>query len=197
MQRLRASDAIVMNYQSQRYESSGAMAIALATGRPVITSSAPSFDLPSALTFKTTHAFNLAEAICKVLTNPFIGTVLLKNVREYEKTARWDVVAARVRGIYEAVTAEAPRPDRGYRCTGIARIPDEIYAEPLQRERVRWLKSKAEGRMLEIGPANGYVSQFVGAAAAVDINRGRLEVCKVLRPSVCFQLRQRGGGAAV
>ncbi len=186
VRRLRASDAIVMNYQSARYESSGATMIALATGRPVITSAAPSFDFPEALTFKTTATFHLAEALVRVLANPFIGTLLLKNVQAYEKTARWDVVAARVAEIYRAVASEEPRSPidivHWYRSH-----PDEIYAEPLQRERVRWLRSKAEGRILEVGPANGYVSQFVGAAAAVDINRGRLEVCKLLRPSVSFQ----------
>jgi hypothetical protein len=51
---------------------------------------------------------------------------------------------------------------------------------------VRWLKSKAEGSILEIGPATGYVSDFTGAAAAVDINRGRLAVCEVLRPKTRF-----------
>jgi glycosyltransferase involved in cell wall biosynthesis/GT2 family glycosyltransferase/predicted O-methyltransferase YrrM len=183
--RLRASDVIVMNYTSRRYESSAAAAFALASGRPVVSSSAPAFEYPLALTVKTTEAFHLAQAIHDVLLNPFVGRMLLDNVLEYEKAARWDVVAGRVAEVYRRVLAEPPQPDtdllKFYRTH-----PDEIYAEPLQRERVRWLKSKAEGRILEIGPATGYVSEFTGAAAAVDINRGRLAVCEVLRPQTQF-----------
>jgi glycosyltransferase involved in cell wall biosynthesis/GT2 family glycosyltransferase/predicted O-methyltransferase YrrM len=183
--RLRASDVVVMNYMSRRYESSAAAAFALASGRPLVSSSVPTFEYPLALTFKVTEAFHLAQAIHDVLLNPFVGRVLLDNVLKYEKTARWDVVAGRVAEVYRRVLAQPPKPDtdllKFYRTH-----PDEIYAEPLQRERVRWLKSKAEGRILEIGPATGYVSEFTGASAAVDINRGRLAVCEVLRPKTRF-----------
>ena len=182
---LRASEVIVMNYTSRRYESSAATAFALASGRPLVSSSAPPFEYPLALTFKVTEAFHLAQAIHDVLLNPFVGRLLLDNVLEYEKTARWDVVAGRVADVYRRVRSEPPKPDtdllKFYRTH-----PDEIYAEPLQRERVRWLKSKAEGRILEIGPATGYVSEFTDAAAAVDINRGRLAVCEALRPKTRF-----------
>jgi GT2 family glycosyltransferase/SAM-dependent methyltransferase/glycosyltransferase involved in cell wall biosynthesis len=185
VRRLHASDVIVMNYLSRRYESSGAAAIALATGRPVVSSSAPAFEFPLALTFRVTEAFHLAQAIHDALMNPFIGRLLLNNVLEYEKSARWDVVAERVADVYRRVLNEPLKSDtdllKFYRTH-----PDEIYAEPLQRERVRWLKSKAEGRILEIGPATGYVSEFIGADAAVDINRGRLAVCEVLRPETRF-----------
>jgi len=40
---LKASDAIIMNYQSNRYEASGATALALSAGSPIITSNAPPF----------------------------------------------------------------------------------------------------------------------------------------------------------
>lgn len=183
--RLRASDVIVMNYLSRRYESSAATATALASGRPVISSAAPPFELPYAVTFKLTAVFHLARAIGDVLTNPFIGNALRKNVLDYEKIARWDVVATRIADVYRRVVCEPMKEDmdllRFYRTH-----PDEIYAEPLQRERVRWLKSKAEGKILEIGPATGYVAEFTGAAAAVDIHRGRLAVCETLRPNTKF-----------
>jgi len=183
--RLRASDVIVMNYLSRRYESSAATATALASGRPVISSAAPPFDLPFAVTFKLTPVFHLARAIGDVLTNPFIGKELRKNVLDYEKIARWDIVAKGIVDVYRRVAREPLKDDtdllRFYRTH-----PDEIYAEPLQRERVRWLKSKADGRILEIGPATGYVAEFTDAAAAVDIHRGRLAVCETLRPNTKF-----------
>ncbi|MFZ5433329.1 MAG: glycosyltransferase, partial [Calditrichota bacterium] len=183
--RLQASDAIVLNYQSYRYEGSAAAMTALSSGRPVITSSVPTFDLPSALTFKLTKDFNLSEAIYDVLTNPFITQVLKKNVAEYAKTANWIVTAQRHLEVYRKTLNEPAQTDIDF-LAYYRTHPDEIYAEPLQRERVRWLKSKAEGRILEIGPATGYVSEFVGASAAVDINRGRLAVCEALRPGIQF-----------
>ena len=39
----------------------------------------------------------------------------------------------------------------------------------------------------KFGPANGYVSGYVGGTVAVDINRGRLAVASALRPSVQFR----------
>ena len=128
--RLRASDVIVMNYTSRRYESSAAAAFALATGRTVVSSSVPTFEYPQALTFKTTDEFQLALAIQAVLINPFIGRALLNNVLEYEKTARWDVVAGRIAETYRRVASEPLKPDtdlfKFYRTH-----PDDIYAEPL------------------------------------------------------------------
>jgi GT2 family glycosyltransferase/glycosyltransferase involved in cell wall biosynthesis/ubiquinone/menaquinone biosynthesis C-methylase UbiE len=186
LRRLRACDVIVMNYTSSRYEASGATMLALSAGRPIISSSKPPFEYPSALTFKTTAAFHMEGMMAQCLKNPFLGRELLNNVLEYEKIAGWNVVADRIRGIYEAVCREPQLSDTDP-MQYYATHPDDIYAEALQRERVRWLKERADGRILEIGPANGYVSEFVGGSAAVDINRGRLEVAAVLRPSVQFQ----------
>jgi radical SAM superfamily enzyme YgiQ (UPF0313 family)/GT2 family glycosyltransferase/glycosyltransferase involved in cell wall biosynthesis/SAM-dependent methyltransferase len=183
---LRASDVIVMNYRSLRYESSGAAMIALATGRPVVSTASPTFEFAPALTYKATSSHNLAQAIYDVLTNPFIAATLRRNLLGYEKIASWDVIAGRVIAIYRAALAAPQQSDMDVMHFYHSH-PDDIYAEPLQRERVRWLKSKAEGRILEIGPANGYVSGFVGGSAAVDINRGRLAVAQFLRPEVRFQ----------
>ncbi|RPH95708.1 glycosyltransferase, partial [candidate division KSB1 bacterium] len=182
---LRASDVIVMNYASQRYESSAAAMFALSTGRPVVSSSVPTFELPEAVTFKLTEQYNLAQAIYVLLANPFVTRAVLDNVLRFEKTARWEVIAGRIAETYRRV-AEQPMQSDVHLLKYYRTHPDDIYAEPLQRERVRWLKSKAEGRILEIGPATGYVSEFVGAAAAADINRGRLAVCEVLRPDTKF-----------
>jgi len=182
---LHASDVIVMNYKSQRYESSAATAIALASGRPVVSSSAPMFEYPYALTFKTTEQFNLSEAIYFVLSNPFVSRSLMRNLMAYQKIARWDVVARKIISIYEKVQRE-PLQSTTDLMHYYRSHPDDIYAETLQRERVRWLKSKAEGEILEIGPANGYVVVYVGGTTAVDIDRGRLEVAAALHPGIRF-----------
>lgn len=184
--RLRASDVIVMNYQAHRYESSGAAMIALASGRPMVSSCVPSFEFAPGLTYKATDVHHLSQAIIDVLTNPFIAGALLQNLMEFEKVARWDVVARRVMDSYRAVLDSPPQHSLNM-MRYYGSHPDDIYAEPLQRERVQWLKSRAVGKILEIGPANGYVSDYVGGTAAVDISRGRLEVAQALRPSVRFQ----------
>jgi glycosyltransferase involved in cell wall biosynthesis len=182
---LHASDVIAMNYQSHRYEGSAATALALASGRPVISSSVPSFEYPNALTFKLTKEFTLTRAIIIALTHPFVAAALLQNVKHYEKSAGWDVVAKRINEVYCAVSKAEQQPDYDL-LKYYAGHPDNIYDEPLQQERVRWLKSKAEGLILEIGPATGYVASYVGVSTAVDINRGRLAVCSALRPGIRF-----------
>jgi GT2 family glycosyltransferase/glycosyltransferase involved in cell wall biosynthesis len=182
---LRASNVIVLNYSSRRYEASQSAAIALASGRPVVTSQAPAFDFPAALTLKTTDAFPLPGAILYLLRNPFVGRMMLNAVMDYEKTAGWPVVARRIADAYRRILSE-PLKEAVDLLHFYATHPDDIYADALQRERLRWLKSKARGRILEIGPANGYVAEYVGAAAAVDIYRGRLHVASALRPETTF-----------
>lgn len=184
--RLQASDAIVMNYQHRRFESSAATATALATGRPVIAAAVPTFELSAPVIFKITEQFSLPMAIMLVLHNPFLRKTLLQNVLTYERTARWDVIAQRIIAVYNRVATEPPQADTNL-MQSYETHPDDIYTDPLQRERIRWLRAKAEGRILEIGPATGYLAQYVGAAAAVDINCKRLAVCSALRPGIAFE----------
>lgn len=108
MRILRASDVIVMNYQSQRFEASAATAYALSSGRPVVSSSAPAFSGFPPVTFKTTRAWPLAVAIAHVLCNPNVAFVLRQNIKAYEKTASWHVVGHRIQQIYQNCLSTMP-----------------------------------------------------------------------------------------
>ncbi|MCC6476327.1 glycosyltransferase [bacterium] len=183
---LQACDVIALNYQSKRFEGSACLSLALSSGRPVVSSLAPALDLPEPATFRVTEEFSLAEALYRTLTNPFISIALRNAALEHEKSANWKDIAQAHLDSYSSVIASAPA------CTTdllklYATHPDEIYTEALHRERVRWLKSKASGRILEIGPANGYVVQFCNGHEAVDIWRGRLDVARALRPGITFE----------
>ncbi len=183
---LQACDVIVLNYQSSRYEGSACLTRALATGRPVVTSNAPALDLNSPVTLRTTEQFDLPHALRRALTNPFLARSLRNELIDYAGQNNWENFARHNLAAYEQVITHDPA------CTTdllkfYATHPDEIYTEPLQRERVRWLASKATGRILEIGPANGYVVDFCKGHEAVDIYRERLDVASALRPSVKFR----------
>ncbi|MBK6765083.1 MAG: glycosyltransferase [bacterium] len=182
---LQASDVIVLNYQSRRFEGSACLTRALATGRPVVTSDAPALDIAAPVTARTTEQFNLSRAIYRALTNPFLTRSLLDSLTQYAGQVNWNATASRLLADYRQVFETEPA------CTTdllkfYATHPDEIYTEALQRERVRWLASKAEGMILEIGPANGYVVDFCNGHEAVDIYRERIDVASALRPRVKF-----------
>ncbi|MBI5058225.1 glycosyltransferase [candidate division KSB1 bacterium] len=182
---LRASDVVVLNYQSRRYEASAALVTALSCGRPVVTSDSPALDTPFAVSLRTTESFPLAAAISHVLTNPVISRVIADNVRVYASAFSWTLVGQQMSAVYQKVKAAEQQPTTDL-MRYYATHPDQIYAEPLQRERVRWLKQRAAGNILEIGPANGYVAAYTGATHAADIFRGRLDVCRAVRPQIQF-----------
>lgn len=182
---LQACDVIVLNYQSQRFEGSACLTRALAAGRPVVTSNAPALDVAAPVTLRTTEQFDLPQAILRTLNNPFLTRALKDAVKTYATAINWENSAKNYLASYERVLT------RDAACTTdllryYATHPDEIYNEPLQRERVRWLASKARGRILEIGPANGYVVEFCKGHEAVDIYRERLDVARALRGGITF-----------
>jgi glycosyltransferase involved in cell wall biosynthesis len=101
---LLASDAIVMNYKSNRFEASGAAAVALSSGRPVITSTAPSFDYPIPLTLKISEKRPLAECVKAMIEQPNLRRFLLNNLKQYEKQANWSRIAGLYVGIYQRLS---------------------------------------------------------------------------------------------
>ena len=108
LRRLRASDVIVMNYQSRRFESSGAAMIALSTGRPLISSAVPTFEFsrPSLTKLPSiTTSPRRSSTPSPIRTS---AVALRRNLAKYEKTARWDVIARRLCGIYAGVVAAPP-----------------------------------------------------------------------------------------
>ncbi|MCB9358059.1 MAG: methyltransferase domain-containing protein [Calditrichaeota bacterium] len=188
MATLQACDVIVLNHQSARYESSGSLAHALASGRPVVTSKSPAFDTTLPVTMRITEQFDLVQTITRALKNPFLTRLLKESVIEYARENSWDNAAKRYLACYEQVLSAEPA------CTTdllkyYATHPDDIYNEKLQRERVRWLAEKTanSGTILEVGPANGYVISYCKGHEAVDLYRERLDVARALRPGIKFK----------
>ncbi|MCB9369045.1 MAG: glycosyltransferase [Calditrichaeota bacterium] len=188
MATLQACDVIVLNHQSMRFESSGCMAHAIASGRPTVTSSSPAFDVALPVTMRVTKDFDLVQSIVRALRNPFLARMLKDATIEYAEENCWLNAAESYLSCYEAVLSTEPA------CTTdlmkfYATHPDDIYTERLQRERVRWLaeKSAGAGRILEVGPANGYVINFCKGHEAVDIYRERIDVARALRPGITFR----------
>jgi glycosyltransferase involved in cell wall biosynthesis len=98
---LMASDAIVMNYKSNRFEASGAAAVALSSGRPVITSTAPSFNYPIPLTVQISEKRPLAECVKEIVEQPNLRNLLLDNLKQYELEANWTRIAGLYAEIYQ------------------------------------------------------------------------------------------------
>jgi glycosyltransferase involved in cell wall biosynthesis len=103
---LMASDAIVMNYKSNRFEASGAAAVALSSGRPVITSTVPSFDYPIPLTLKISEHRPLAECIREIIEQPNLRRLLLNNLKRYEQQANWTRIAGHYAEIYRRIASQ-------------------------------------------------------------------------------------------
>ena len=64
--------------------------------------------------------------------------------------------------------------------------PNSIYREPMQKERIQWLKSQRVGSTLEIGCSTGFVLNYVGGGVGVDIDELRLEYARKTYPESRF-----------
>lgn len=64
--------------------------------------------------------------------------------------------------------------------------PVQIYNEPIQKERIQWLRKNREGKVLEIGCSTGFVLNYVGGGIGVDLDELRLEYAKKTYPHCTF-----------
>lgn len=99
-QYLSASDAVVMNYQSQYFEASGAAARALGCGAALITSTAPAFASLGAAAFKVTTGFPLELALEQVLFNEELNKSLRIKAQEFAHRNSWKQVAKKFAQLY-------------------------------------------------------------------------------------------------
>ena len=58
---------------------------------------------------------------------------------------------------------------------------------PDQSLRLKWLKERVQGEILEVGCSWGYVSAFVGARAGCDINPRLVKLAQLLAPQRSFR----------
>ncbi len=97
---LKAADAIIMNYQSNRYEASGATALALSSGSPIITSNAPPFSDLGMAVLRMTEKTSLAKLLIYLKDNQVLRSSIIKNAAALAEERSWFNTACRIREIY-------------------------------------------------------------------------------------------------
>jgi len=65
---------------------------------------------------------------------------------------------------------------------------DSIYEDSRQKERIRWLKKNCIGRIVDVGCASGYVTNYVGAELGVDSRQDRIAYATLRYPRTKFKL---------
>jgi|GEM_PF-1071339 len=97
---LKAADAIIMNYQSNRYEASGATALALSSGAPIVTSNAPPFSDLGISVLRMTEKTPLGKTLFHLKNNPLLRNLIMKNAAALAEERSWFNTARRIREIY-------------------------------------------------------------------------------------------------
>lgn len=67
--------------------------------------------------------------------------------------------------------------------------PDCQYIDPIQRERIEWLKAHTEGCAMEVGCATGYVTDYVGVELGIDTNKYRIATAVLKHPNCKFMVK--------
>ncbi len=98
-----SADVVIMNYQSQYFESSGACSLAVGAGAAIVTSLAPGFFSFGDAVFQSTAGFPVGEAVGYVLARPELAKTLRDNAARYARANDWAVSARRMRKIYAVI----------------------------------------------------------------------------------------------
>gem|GEM_PF-203903 len=106
---LTAADAVVMNYQSNYYEASGAIATALGCSAAVVASTAPTFARLGDAVFHITTGFPLPLALDVVLSDQVLSSTLRTNAQRYAERNSWSNVASLVNKLYCSLAIEEVR----------------------------------------------------------------------------------------
>ena len=100
---LKAADAIIMNYTSNRFESSGATALALSSGNPVITSNAPPFSDLGTAVIRMTEYYTLTKTLTDLRQKPHVRKYLQQKSAGIADDRSWANIARKIRGIYKII----------------------------------------------------------------------------------------------
>lgn len=106
---LAAADAIVMNYKSQHFESSGAVCRALSSLSPVIVSTAPTFNGLMPAVFVSTSGFPLPLALDRVFNVPGLRLEMRDAAKHWVEENSWENVQKQYRSIYERLSSSSDR----------------------------------------------------------------------------------------
>ena len=95
------ADLVLMNYQSQYYEASGACALALGAGALVATSSAPTFHSFGNAVWHITGGFPAQLSCAILLDHQTLREEILSSARDYCQRNSWHEVGQKIYAIYE------------------------------------------------------------------------------------------------
>lgn len=117
---LKAADVVVMNYLSNYYEASGAVARALGAHAAIVASSAPTFARLEDTVFHLSEGYPMDIALEAVLSNPELKASLQERAAAWAKKYSWSNIVAQFESIYREQAGEA-RAVRSRRAVEVAR----------------------------------------------------------------------------
>jgi hypothetical protein len=152
---------------------SGAVRIAMTSGVPVVSTNVPFMDdmRDTLILLDDNDPARLSGCV-----NEFMGSDMrwyIDKIRGYLFTNVWYSTTTKL-------LAEMFKDDP-HKLETIHPHYDDTYDEPSQRKRVDWLRKCTSGRMLEIGCATGYVTEYAGGGVGVDLDEVRLAVARQKR----------------
>lgn len=104
---LKASDVVLMNYQSQHFEASGACSLAVGAGALVATSLAPPFIAFGDAVWQITSGFPVALSIEALITNEKLQHSLKENAQRYIKANSWSEIRKKLELSYTELGVRA------------------------------------------------------------------------------------------
>ncbi len=108
---LQAADLVLMNYQSQHYEASGACSLAVGAGAVVATSIAPPFAAFGDAVWHISSGFPTALSLASLLGNAELRAELMKNAQSYAQKYSWTATRAQVQQIFRRLNFTAHRAE--------------------------------------------------------------------------------------
>jgi len=179
---LASADIFITSWEVyDRGITSGSAMMGLTARVPIVTNDTNIYSLlhPYALVVHRHDTEALTKAIKLLLEDKHVYMKYKKLAEEGYAKLNWDTVARSYVKLYSKLFWDCFRnPEPLPEDYVPPPHPDGIYDDPLQKERLDWLKKNIEGRILEVGCATGYVLQYVGGHVGVDINPERLEVAR-------------------
>jgi hypothetical protein len=100
---LQAADLVMMNYQSQHYEASGACSLAIGAGALIATSVAPAFAAFGDAVWHMTAGYQPASSASLLLTNEVLAQTLRENMARYCERNSWSAIQTKLLSYYRTV----------------------------------------------------------------------------------------------
>ncbi len=171
---MNAADIAVLPYR--QITDSGILRLLIAFRVPTITSDLPAFievkhQYDCIELFQQNNKTELLQKINFLLNNEVFAENLRKNCLTMWELNRWSAIAQKhLAAYFEALSNH----------------PDAIYNDPVQKERIDWLKHNRSGVSLEIGCAGGFVTNYTNSDVGLDLDVIRIKHAKAKYPNKEF-----------